>query len=152
MKIDPRSKSHEELRSIIQKKDAYIPTKAGRISKEILQFAGQEDGIKINDIIWIIGSFVPNQNHPVHIYGVAKVTGELQCDWGSSWWKYKREAKIFPIERDLDIRTAKTCFIKSGEGNESFGAMGETLYRVNNDSFERLNTEIHKQHGITINL
>lgn len=144
LKIDPRGITHEELRTIIEKRYKLIPTKAGRISKEIMQFAGQENGIQINDIIWIIGSFLPNQKQPIDIYGVAKVTGELQCDWESPWWNYKRAAKIFPIEHSIDIQQARKCFAK--------GAMTETLYPVHNDSFEKLCTEIHKEHGIVINL
>lgn len=143
LKIDPRSITREELRTIIQK-DGHHPTKAGRISKEIMQFAGQDNGIQVNDIVWIIGSFAANQNKPVFIYGVAKVEEELKCHWESKWWNYKREAKIFPIERALKIEQARKCFAKD--------AMTETLYLVYNDSFERLCAEIHKEHGIVVNL
>lgn len=152
LKIDPRTVTDLKLRQIIQKKYGHIPSKAGRIVKEIMQFSGLQDGIQTNDVVWIIGSFTPNQKHPVNIYGVAKVTGELYPDWKSSWWNFKRSAKILPIERDLDIDIVKTCFMKPGKENKYFRAMGETLYEVHNDSFERLRVEIHKQHGITIEL
>jgi len=152
LKIDPRTVTDLRLRQIIQNKYGYIPSKSGRIAKEIMRFSGQQNGIQINDIVWIIGSFTPNQKHPVNIYGVGKITGELQPDWRSAWWNFKRSAEIFPIERDLDIDTVKTCFIKPGKGKKYFSAMGETLYRMHNDSFERLRDEIYEQHGITINL
>ena len=152
LKIDPRTVTALKLRQIIQNKYGYISSKAGRIVKEIMQFSGLQEGIQTNDAVWIIGSFTPNQKHPVNIYGVAKVTGELYPDWGSSWWNFKRSVKIFPIERDLDINIVKSCFMKPDKDKKYFKAMGETLYEVHNDSFERLRVEIHKQHGIAINL
>ena len=152
LKIDPRSKTYDELRNIVYKEYETSSSKAGRISTQIKQFTGQENGININDTVWIIGSFTPNQKHPVNIYGVAKVTGELECDWGSSWWNYKRKAKIFPIEQRLDIEIAKRCFISPSNAKEYFNAMQETLYHVHNDSFERLSGEIFKQHGVSVNL
>ena len=153
LKIDPRTVTDLKLRQLIKKKYGHMPSsKAGRIAKEIMRFSGQQNGIQINDIVWIIGSFTPNQKNPVNIYGVSIVTGDLQPNWESPWWNFKRSAKIFPIEREIDIGVVKTCFIKPGKGDKHFSAMGETLYQVHNNSFERLCTEIHKVHGITINL
>jgi hypothetical protein len=143
LKTDPREIPLNELRKIIQK-EGHPPAKAGRIANEIKKFAGQENGINTNDIVWIIGSFTPNQKHQVFIYGVAKVEGELVPDFDSKWWKHKRRAKIFPIERTLDIKRARECF--------EMDAMTETLYLIHNDSFDKLCAEIHKQHGITIDI
>jgi HKD family nuclease len=143
LKTDPREISLNELRTIYQK-EGHPPTKAGRIANEIKQFSGQNNGIKTHDIVWIIGSFTPNQKHPVYIYGVAKVEGELVPDFDSKWWKHKRKATIIPIERTIEIAKARECF--------EMDAMTETLYLLNKASFEKVSTQIHKQHGITINL
>ena len=144
LKIDPQKVTRDGLRKRIESQCGYPSNKAGRISNEIMQFAGLGDGLKANDIVWIIGSFAPNQVKPVHIYGVARVTGKLQCDWKSEWWNFKRKAKIFPVERPLDVEQAIKCFDKE--------AMVETLYSVPTSSFKSLCRELHKRHGIVINL
>jgi hypothetical protein len=144
LKIDPRNVTHEELRAKIQTQYGYPSNKAGRISKEIMQFAGRENGLKTNDIVWIIGSFATTQIKPIYVYSVAEVIGELQCNWKSRWWNFKREAKIFPIERPLDIEQARKCF--------GMDAMVETLYSVPASSFERLRDELHRRQGIVISL
>jgi hypothetical protein len=109
-----------------------------------MRFAGREDGLKPNDVVWIIGSFSTTQIRPVHVYGVARVEGELQCDWESGWWSFKRKARIFPVQRALDIEEARRCF--------GMKAMVETLYSVPASSFEKLCNALHMKHGIVINV
>lgn len=144
LKINPQEVTLDELRAAVQRKYGYGPQKAGRIAKEIRQFAGCDNGLKSNDIVWVIGEFAANQLKPVPIYGVARVAGEFERDRGSNWWKFKRQAEIFPIERALDIEQARKCFGK--------GAMIETFYTVPSGSFENLCKELHRTHGIVINV
>lgn len=144
LKIDPREVNHGELRARIQTRYGCPSNKAGRISTEIMQFAGLEDGLKTDDVVWVIGSFATTQIKPIYVYGIALVGGELQCDWKSGWWNFKRGAKIFPIERPLDIEEARKCF--------GMKAMVETLYSVPANSFEKLCNALHRKHGISINL
>ena len=152
LRIDPSTITKSRLAQLIQNRFSTKPTKTGRIANEILQFSGQQDGIQINDIVWIIGSFTPNQNHPVNIYGVARVTGSFQVDSPSSWWKFKRSAKILPIVRTLDIEIVRQCFVKPDGTGEPFGAMSETLYQVHSDSSQNLCRAIHRQYGISVAL
>jgi len=144
LKIDPHQLTPDELRAAVQRKYGYGPQKAGRIAREIRQFAGLDDGMKSNDIVWVIGEFAGNQKRPVPIFGVARVAGEFEWDKGSRWWVFKRPADITPIEREIDIAQARRCFDKD--------AMIETLYSVSSNSSEKLRKELHRTHGIVMNI
>jgi hypothetical protein len=63
-----------------------------------------------DDIAIICVGYAPNQRKDVHLYGYACVTGALRVDLKSTWWVFKRPARVFPIEKSVRLRTFRRIF------------------------------------------
>lgn len=84
---------------ILEKIEKEWEKKQGKVGarKKVKKFAKDMD---IGDVVLVTKGYKKNQND-VLIYGIAKVEDEFEVDTNTSWWKYKRDAKIQEIEEKV---------------------------------------------------
>lgn len=87
--------------------------------------------MSIGDEVLLCRGYTKNQKKGVRIYGFARVEGQCQRDQYSDWWKLKRCADIWPVDRDVSRERLAEILQK--------GTLLSTLHEVKKGSdFEQL--------------
>jgi hypothetical protein len=92
----------------------------------IYKFAKEwQDG----DIALICTGYAPNQTKDVYLYGIAE-GGSYFFDGSSKWWRFKRHAKIMPVEQYVPVDLMRKIF---------GGSLMQTIHGpFTKDQFEKL--------------
>jgi hypothetical protein len=106
--VDPSGVSKLEIRDAIA--DAYPDEMdATGAADKITKFVE----LNIGDIVLICRGFPSNSREPVHIYGIARVTGPFRDDRSSKWaWRFKHDAVIQQVQMYLPKEVVATALGK----------------------------------------
>ena len=127
--VDPSKLSDVELRAAINK--AYEGWES-RAASKIKKFVE----MKVGDIVLLCRGYAPVQEKPVHIHGLARVTGPFRYDKKSKWWKYKHDAVI----QAVDVNLPK-ALVASALGRDS---LRQTIHDLEKAEFDGLARELRK--------
>ena len=87
--------------------------------------------LNIDDIVLICRGYKHDQKKPVHIHGVARVTGKFRNDRSSNWrWRFKHDAVIQVIDMFLPKDVVANALEK--------GTLMQTIHQLDRSKFERL--------------
>ncbi|MCX6350593.1 MAG: hypothetical protein NTX03_01895 [Bacteroidetes bacterium] len=147
--LDPTKVSLEELKKDlheVHKNDKkYTVNKLNGWAKTILTFAKE---IKINDKVIICDGY-NETGEEVHVFGVAKVTGNYLFDVKSTWvWKNKIGADIKSIDKKIKIDILRKLF--------NMGTLMGTLHgtlkgkKIDKSLFDNFSKMIKKETGESI--
>lgn len=122
--VDPSQVSYDKLQDALRR--AYPGRNHRRIAGKINNFIKLKQG----DNILICRGYSGNQTTPVHIYGIARVTGPFRDDSSSQWWRFKHDAFIQIVEQNVPKEVVARSLGK--------GSLREAIHELNAAEFQRL--------------
>jgi HKD family nuclease len=128
LKSDPSKLSPERLRDEIKATFTdYEPMAVKKSAVSIEKFIG----LKIGDLVVICRGFASNQDKPVHIYALARVTGPFRTGpYGGRTWRFMHDAVIQVIGIDLPVKAVSSALNK--------GSMRESIHSLDEAGFGNL--------------
>ena len=89
-------------------------------------------GMDCDDRVLLSRGYAANtgNNRDVRIYGHARIKGSFWYDETSKWWKIKRKAEIFPIEKAISKGDLARILNK--------GSLMQTIHEIDEDSFDQV--------------
>lgn len=136
--VDPSIVTDDELRNTVRR--IYSKRDANRVVKQIRRFVD----LSIGDLVLVCRGYPPNSTADVHIYGIARVTGEFIADTKSSWWKFKHKAVIQVIDQNMPQRVVARALKKD--------SLMETIHELSPEQFEGFAKELRNYLGVTVNV
>ncbi|MBI4680557.1 MAG: hypothetical protein HY753_04960 [Nitrospirae bacterium] len=122
--VDPSQVSDEKLQDATRM--AYPDKNYRGIAGKIRKFVD----LKPSNRILICRGYSGNQTTPVHIYGIARVTGPFRDDSSSQWWRFKHDAFIQIVEQNVPKEVVARSLGK--------GSLREAIHELNAVEFQRL--------------
>ena len=141
IKVDPSNVSDDELRkSLFATYEDYAPRQADAAVANIRAFVS----LKENDIVIVCRGYPSNQQRPVHVYALARVTGPFRADpYNGRKWRFKHKAAIQPVGIDLPKEEVASALKKD--------SLMQTIHESDRESFERF-AKLLQREGVQVNI
>jgi HKD family nuclease len=138
LKVDPSKRSDNQLLDAL--KESHPDGSPKQALKTIRRFIAMKEG----DIALICHGYASNQQKPVHIYGLARVTGPFRVEpYNQRLWRFKHDAVIQVVRSDFPMKALARAL--------DSGSLMRALVDIDKAAFDRVATLL-KQGGIQIDV